>query len=80
MTNPADHYRTCAAALRALLPRLAEPDQQVVVAAALSLDHAAVQAEGMAAMVTWDRESLIRDAQTECCAELLYFSAKGITP
>lgn len=59
MTNPADHYTACAAALRALLPRLAEPDQQVVVAAALSLDHAAVQAEGM---VAWDRESLIREA------------------
>jgi len=62
MTNPADHYRTCAAALRDLLPRLAEPDQQVVAAAALSLDHAAVQAEGMAAMVAWDRESLIQQA------------------
>ena len=62
MTNPATHYTTCAQALRDLLPRLPEPDAQTVAAAAYALDHAAVQAEGMAAMVTWDRESLIREA------------------
>ena len=41
----AETYRTAAQALRSILPRLAEPDQQVACAAALSLDHAAVQAE-----------------------------------
>lgn len=63
MTNPASAYRAAAAALRELLARTtSEPDQQVLAAAALCLDHAAVQAEAMAAMVTWDRESLIREA------------------
>lgn len=37
----ADTYRAAAASLREMLPRLAEPDQQAAVAAALSLDHAA---------------------------------------
>ena len=43
-------YRRAAAELRRLLPAVPESAQQAMVAAALCLDHAAVQAEGMAAM------------------------------
>ena len=41
MTTPAETYRASAAALRALIPGAAEPDQQTLAAAALCLDHAA---------------------------------------
>lgn len=62
MTDPATTYRAAARELRRLLPTVPEEAAQAMCAAALSLDHAAVQAEAMAAMVTWDRESLIRQA------------------
>lgn len=48
MTNPATTYRAAAAELRRLLPGQPEEVGQAMVAAALSLDHAARMVDSIA--------------------------------